>query len=80
MREEQYASAYGLAVTCLGLGDRNNALHWLEVGYDERDGFDLGYIRVDPLLETLHGNPRFEALAEKIMPARDFAKAATTSK
>ena len=31
-------------------------------------------IRVDPLLAPLHGDPRFEALAEKIVPAREFAK------
>jgi tetratricopeptide (TPR) repeat protein len=80
MREEQYTDAYGLALAYLGLGDRENALHWLELGYLERDGFNMGYIRIDPLLHTLHGDPRFEALAEKIVPAHDFAKAAPTSK
>jgi len=38
---------------------------------------DLGPIRVDPLLTPLHGDPRFEALAEKIVPAREFGKAGT---
>ena len=28
-----------------------------------------------PLLTPLHGDPRFEALAEKIVPAREFGKA-----
>jgi hypothetical protein len=64
----------------VGLGERNEALDWLEQGYRERDDNYIGYIRIDPLLSTLHGDPRFEALAEKIIPAREFAKSATTSK
>ncbi len=71
-REERYTSAYSLALVYLGLGDRNEALNWLEQGYREHDGFNIGPIRVDPLLAPLHGDPRFEALAEKIVPAREF--------
>ena len=33
----------------LGLGDHNEALNWLEQGHQERDGFNIGPIRVDPL-------------------------------
>ena len=76
-REQRYTPAYYLALVYLGLGDRNEALKWLEEGYRERDGFNIGPIRVDPLLTPLHGDPRFEALAEKIVPAREFAKAVT---
>ena len=74
-REQRYTPAYSLALVYLGLGDRNQALNWLEEGYRERDGFNIGPIRVDPLLTPLHGDPRFEALAEKIVPAREFRKA-----
>jgi tetratricopeptide (TPR) repeat protein len=80
IREQRYIPAYSLALVYLGLGDRNQALHWLEEGYREHDGFNIGPIRIDPLLAPLHGDPRFEALAEKIVPAREFAKAATSSK
>ena len=79
-REERYTSAYSLALVYLGLGDHDEAVNWLEVGYREHDGFNIGPIRVDPLLAPLRGDPRFEALAEKIVPAREFAKAATLSK
>ncbi len=78
-REQRYTAAYSLALVYLGLGDRDEALNWLEQGYREHDGFNIGPIRVDPLLAPLHGDPRFEALAEKIVPAREFA-AKTTSK
>jgi TolB-like protein/class 3 adenylate cyclase/Flp pilus assembly protein TadD len=78
-REQRYTAAYGLALIYLGLGDRNEALNWLEQGYREHDGFNIGPIRIDPLLTPLHGDPRFEALAEKIVPASEF-KSATASK
>jgi TolB-like protein len=75
-REQRYTDAYSLAIVYLGLGDHNEALNWLEQGYRDRDGFDMGPIRVDPLLAPLHSDPRFEALAEKISPAREFGPTA----
>ena len=79
-RKERYTSAYALALISLGLGDRADALDWLEQAYRDHDGNNIGPIRIDPLLIPLHGDPRYEALAEKILPARQFAKSATTSK
>jgi len=73
-REQRYTAAYSLALIYVGLGDHNEALNWLEQGYREHDGFNIGPIRIDPLLAPLHGDPRFEALAEKIVPAREFGK------
>jgi hypothetical protein len=52
----------------------------LERSYGNGEGGDVGIIRVDPFLDDLRGQPRFEALAEKILPARVFAKAALRSK
>ena len=69
LRAQRYTAAYSLALAALGLGDKAEALHWLEEAYVERDGDSIGVIRVDPLLISLHGDPRFEALAEKIVPA-----------
>jgi TolB-like protein/Flp pilus assembly protein TadD len=78
-RSQRYTAAYSLALVCLGLGDKTEALKWLEQSYRDRDGNFIGYIRIDPLLKALHGDPRFEALAEKIVPARLF-KAVAVSK
>ncbi len=78
-RSQRYTAAYALALVALGLDDRLEALNWLEQSYRDRDGNFIGYIRVDPLLNALHGDPRFEALAEKIVPASQF-KGATASK
>ena len=80
LREQHYTDAYYFAIVYLGLGDHNEALNWLEQGYRDRDGFNIAVIRVDPFLAPLHGDPRFEALAEKIVPARLFVKAETPLK
>jgi TolB-like protein/Flp pilus assembly protein TadD len=77
LRTQRYTAAYTLALVALGLGDRNEALDWLEQSYRERDGNYIGYIRIDPLLTSLQGDPRFEALAEKIVPAAQFGNKAT---
>ncbi len=80
IRERRYFDPYNLAIVYLGLGDREQALTALEQSYDDRNGTQLEYIRIVPFLDPLRGDPRFEALAEKIVPAREFAKAAATSK
>src|SRR5215475_7694987 len=79
LTNQRYVAAYTFALTYLGLGDKEQALRWLEQAYQNRAGNDIGWIRVDPLLEPLRGDPRFEALAEKIVPAAGF-KGATASK
>ena len=72
LSQERYVAAYSFGLVCLGLGDKEEALRWLEQSYQDRAGSDIGYIRVDPLLDPLRGDPRFEALAEKIVPASQF--------
>ncbi|MDQ2824801.1 MAG: tetratricopeptide repeat protein [Verrucomicrobiota bacterium] len=75
LRAHRYIAAYSLVLVSLGLDDRTEAIKWLEQGYQDRDGNFLGGIRVDPLLNALHGDPRFEALAEKVVPAKEFRAA-----
>ncbi len=78
-RAQRFTPAYSLALVCLGLGDQDQAINWLEESYREHDGNNIAAIRIDPSLAPLHGNPRFEALAEKIVPAAQF-KGATAAK
>ncbi|MFN2621213.1 MAG: tetratricopeptide repeat protein [Chthoniobacterales bacterium] len=76
---QRYVSAYSFAIVYGALGDKENALRWLEQCYRDRAGADLQWIRVDALVDPLRHDPRFEALAEKIVPASEF-KGATASK
>jgi TolB-like protein/Flp pilus assembly protein TadD len=78
--QERYVSAYSFALAYLGLGNKAEALRWLEQSYQDRAGADIGWIRVDPLFDPLHGDPRFEALAEKIVPAAEFGDKAAAKK
>jgi tetratricopeptide (TPR) repeat protein len=66
--------AYWRALLYLSLNNKGQAIHWLEQSFAERDGVNIGWIKVDPLLDALHGDRRFEALAEKIVPAREFGR------
>src|SRR5882724_7839849 len=79
LSKQRYVSAFSFAIIYLALDDKQEALRWLEQSYQNRAGADIGWIRVDPLLDPLRGDPRFEALAEKIVPAAEF-KSATASK
>ncbi|MEY2491524.1 MAG: hypothetical protein QOH24_475 [Verrucomicrobiota bacterium] len=69
--EEQRAGltwAYGHAVVSIGLGDKEQAIDWLERSYQAKETGIIGYIKVDPLLDPLRGHPRFEKLADQVVP------------
>jgi TolB-like protein/lipoprotein NlpI len=59
--------AYHRALLYLSLNNKDEALRWLEQGLKERDGADISWINVDPLLDSLHGDPRFKALVQKVV-------------
>jgi tetratricopeptide (TPR) repeat protein len=59
--------AYDRALVYLSIGNKEEALHWLEQSYADRDGANLSWINVEPILEPLHGEPRFEALVQKVI-------------
>ena len=73
--KERYVAAYGVGLVFLGMGDKTRAMDELERAYREGDGVDVYNIKIDPMLDDLRGDPRFEALAEKIVPAREFGNA-----
>ncbi|MGH9908330.1 MAG: TPR end-of-group domain-containing protein [Pyrinomonadaceae bacterium] len=62
---DQYVSRYILATVYTGLGDKARALDLLEAAYKER-GIDLLQIKVDPKLNPLRDEPRFQEVIRKI--------------
>jgi len=67
--------SYLRALLYLSLNNKDEALRWLEQGYEERYGSNICWINVDPLLDPLRGDPRFEALVKKVIaPKTDEAR------
>ena len=64
--KERYVSPYNLALIHIGLGQKNEAIQLLEETYEERDGYNIVFIKVEVLLDPLRGDPRFEALVQKV--------------
>ena len=59
------APAFEIALVHAGLGQREQALDWLEEAYARRDPF-LIYIKVDPNLDGLRPDPRFQNLLRRV--------------
>ena len=68
---------YFRALLYLSLNNKDEALRWLEQGFEERDGANISWIKVDPLLDSLHGDPRFEALVQKVLAPKTETKVKT---
>ena len=62
----RYISGYSFAVIHLGLGEKDQALDWLEKDARAGTGFEINFIKVDPYLDPLRGDPRFEALVQEV--------------
>lgn len=60
-----YVPAYDLALVCIGLGSKDQALEYLIEAHHERSGW-MTYIRVDPRLDVLRGDPRFVDLLHRM--------------
>jgi hypothetical protein len=71
LSKERYVSAYSFALVYLGLGNKEEALSWLQKCYQDRTGNDLAYFRVEPLLDPLRGDPRFEELVTKVFAPKN---------
>jgi TolB-like protein/Tfp pilus assembly protein PilF/DNA-binding XRE family transcriptional regulator len=64
-----YVPAYDLALVCVGLGWTDQAFDWLSKAFEERSGW-LAYLNVEPRLDTLRRDSRFDDLLRglRLMP------------
>jgi tetratricopeptide (TPR) repeat protein len=67
--KSRYVSAYSFALMFIALGDKERAIDAMERAYREGAGNDIYLIKVDPMVDDLRGQPRFEALVQKILAA-----------
>jgi TolB-like protein/Tfp pilus assembly protein PilF len=63
--KERYTPALSFAVVYAGLGEKDQAFAWLEKAYEERTS-RLGYLKVEPLWDSLRTDPRFADLVRRI--------------
>ncbi len=64
--KSKYVAPYALALVDTALGDKERAIEELERAYQQGDTNYLFVIKTDPLLDSLRGHPRFDALVQKI--------------
>jgi eukaryotic-like serine/threonine-protein kinase len=64
-REEQFVTAYEIAIIYSWLGDHDRAFEWLAQAEREH-AVGFTFVRVDPHLEPLRSNPRFADLVGSI--------------
>jgi tetratricopeptide (TPR) repeat protein len=64
--KSRYVQAYSFALMFLALGNKERAIDEMERGYRER-GVGVFWVKVNPLLDDLRGNPRFAALVQKVL-------------
>jgi tetratricopeptide (TPR) repeat protein len=76
--KQRHVQAIDIATIYASLGDRANALRWLELGYEDRST-NLGFVVQDPAFDNMRDEPRFVALIEKVgvwqLPIADAGKA-----
>ena len=69
LARRRYVPAYDLAIVKLGLSEFDEALRFLEAGFEERSSW-LIHLNVDPRLDPVRHRPQFRALAARVgLPA-----------
>src|SRR5215472_12662703 len=67
LSRHRYVSSYDRALLYLSLGDHSEAIRWLDQAIADHEGLNITWIKVDPLFDPLRGDPRFEALVQKVV-------------
>jgi tetratricopeptide (TPR) repeat protein len=63
--KQRYIGSSDFAFVNAGLGERKQAIQWLERACEERDSH-LPFLHVDPRLASLRAEPRFKALLQRL--------------
>ena len=75
----RYVPSYSFALLHMTLGDKDKAIEWLERSYHDGAGLDIIFLKVDPMLDPLQKEPRFQALVQKVFAPKEAAAASEGS-
>ena len=67
LSQHRYVVSCWRTLLYISLGNRGEAIRRLEQGVADHDGLGVNLIKVDPTLDVLRGDPRFEALVQKVV-------------
>lgn len=65
MAQEKHVSPYHLAILYTGIGEKDQALEHLNKAVEERVGWII-QVKVEPLFDPLHSEPRFADLVRRL--------------
>ena len=65
LSEHGYVSAYYSAEIYVDLGEKDQAIQWLEKAYEDPYG-DLVWLKVSPRMDRLRSDPRFQDLLRRM--------------
>jgi tetratricopeptide (TPR) repeat protein len=65
LSKQKYVEPIDLAITYVGLGEKDKGFEWLEKSYEDRDYF-LARIKDDPFYAPLRSDPRFADLLRRM--------------
>jgi serine/threonine-protein kinase len=57
---------YGIALVHAALGNRQEAIRWLNKEYENHGSFQLMTVHLDPRFDSFHEEPEFRSLIEKL--------------
>jgi serine/threonine protein kinase/Tfp pilus assembly protein PilF len=67
---QRYVWNYTFALVHIALGENDKAIDYLERDYRDHTDYEIALIKVDPMLDPLRGDPRFQALVSKVFAAK----------
>jgi TolB-like protein/DNA-binding winged helix-turn-helix (wHTH) protein/Flp pilus assembly protein TadD len=63
--KRHYVSGFDMATVFAGIGERDNAFHWLEKAYSDRES-QMAFLNVSRRLDPLRSDPRFADLLRRM--------------
>ena len=65
LSKKEFVTPYGMALIYAGLGEKDNAFHWLDKSYEEHSNF-LVWLKVDPRWASIRSDKRYAELIRKV--------------